>query len=335
MEDQHGSLSPRRPFEVSTPHMRCPFPRKPTRHAIPARKAVAARAACSAPRASECVPGTPLRYAGSGSSAATSAGCAEGVGEPLDDVERQPVLEGPPQLRRAGRSGRPGGCSGKDRARTATASVRVAVRQATRAPALRPPTTSGRGSPGGPEEGRRPWAPRRGPAPSVRERPSGRRPARAGRPTRRPSRGRPRPPSRRRGPGTIRGHRRRGRGRGSRRARGGRWTVARPGPSGVSRSSRGSSPVAPDDLPRHRVDDAGEPVDRDGVEEVGARGSARADRGRDGVGLEPARSGGTRGGRRRHRGSSSPGPATVPSPRARGRGAVGRGSGPGRARPRS
>ena len=43
-------------------------------------------------------------------------------------------------------SGFPGGCSGKDSASTASAPTASAVRQATRAPALRPPTTNGRGN---------------------------------------------------------------------------------------------------------------------------------------------------------------------------------------------
>ena len=74
--------------------------------------------------------GRPCR---TGRSAPARPRSASGVGD-------QPQL-GRPGLVRA--VGIPGGCSGNDRQRTASAPRTAAVRQATRAPALRPPTTSG------------------------------------------------------------------------------------------------------------------------------------------------------------------------------------------------
>lgn len=110
------------------------------------------RSSCSAahPATTSCSRSCCLRRPWSPSSSTTRRS-GPSAGTPNRSLRPCTTSTGTPAPSSSGarvRSGRPGGCSGKARHSTAAAPAVVAVRQATRAPELRPPTTSGPSWPG-------------------------------------------------------------------------------------------------------------------------------------------------------------------------------------------
>ena len=143
-----------RPAQAADPDVAdsTPLPRVPFRRPRPRRRRRERRRPARRRRARAGV-GTPWSAPGSAHRrtprSSPPAPRARRAPPAVPNVSRVPCTTSAGHVRRHAarrprlRSGRPGGCSGKARQSTPTAPVATAVRQATRAPALRPPTTSG------------------------------------------------------------------------------------------------------------------------------------------------------------------------------------------------